>query len=425
MLNLELIRNDPERVCQGIATKHEKADLECVIDLDRRRRLLQKNFDDLRHEQKQAGEAIARARKQGDDAADLIAQMQLISDRCRSIEVELRGIGRDLEEALLTLPNLPAADVPIGKNAKDNEIVREWGAKPEFAFKPKPHWEIGASLGIFDLERAAKIAGSGYILFTGMGARLERALINFMLDLHTEKHGYKEIAPPVLNNRKSMIGTGQLPKLEEDMYRIESDDLFLIPTAEVPLTNIHANEILDNDELPVKYTAYTPCFRREAGAYGKDTRGIVRVHQFDKVEMVKLVAPEYSEAELESLLQNAEAVLQALGFHYRVVKLCTGDLSFAAAKCYDLEVWAPGVGRYLEISSCSNFFDFQARRCKIRFRKEKGAKPEFVHTLNGSGVALARTVVTLLELLQNEDGTVDLPECLGPYMGGQTQLKPA
>lgn len=322
-----------------------------------------------------------------------------------------------MNNLLLRIPNIPSADTPIGKDEKDNVVVKTWGNRKVFDFTPLPHWELGRILDILDLERSSKISGSGFILLKGLGAKLERALFSFMLDLHTREHGYTELFPPFLVNRTAMTGTGQLPKLEEDMYRTAVDDLFLVPTAEVPVTNIHRDEIFSYKDLPVYYTAYTPCFRREAGSYGKDTRGIIRVHQFNKVELVKLVRPETSYHELELLVGNAEKVLQLLGLEYRIVKLCTGDMSFAAAKCYDIEVWSPGLDKFLEVSSCSNFEDFQSRRINVRFRDEDG-KIGFVHTLNGSGLALPRTVIALLETYQQKDGSIVIPDVLYPYMSG-------
>ncbi len=317
---------------------------------------------------------------------------------------------------------MPHKTVPVGKSPRDNVEVRQWGQQPRFDFQPRSHWDLAGDLGIIDFARASKLSGSHFALYRGWGARLERALISFMLDLHTQKHGYTEISPPFIVKRECMVGTGQLPKLEEDMYRCEEDDFFLIPTAEVPLTNMHREEILKGEDLPLYYCAYTPCFRREAGSYGKDTRGLVRIHQFDKVELVKFVRPQDSEEELEKLVRDAEEVLQTLGLHYRVLSLCTADISFAAAKCYDIEVWAPGERRYLEVSSCSSFGDFQARRAQIRYRPPGGAKAEFVHTLNGSGVALPRAVVALLETYQQKDGSVIIPEPLRPYMGGREKI---
>ena len=334
---------------------------------------------------------------------------------------ELREVEAHLKLNLLYIPNMPSDTTPIGESEDDNPVIRSWGEKVELGFEPKPHWELGADLGLFDLERGAKLSGSGFPLFTGKGAKLERALIQLMLDLHTEEHGYVEVATPFMCNEQTMTGTGQLPKFAEDMYTVPIDGLYLIPTAEVPVTNMYANEILDQ-ELPIFHTAYTPCFRREAGSAGKDTRGLLRVHQFDKVEMVKFTTPETSEAEHETLTANAEAVLQKLGLHYQVIELCTADIGFSASKCYDIELWAPAQDKWLEVSSCSNFKDYQARRANIRYRDENG-KPQFVHTLNGSGVALPRLVIAIMENNQNEDGSIDLPEVLWPYMGGLKKLE--
>jgi seryl-tRNA synthetase len=340
------------------------------------------------------------------------------------LDAEVAGVDTKLQDILLMIPNLPHATVAVGKEAADNPEVRRVGEPKTFEFQPKPHWEIGEKLGILDFPRAAKISGSGFILYKGAGARLERALINFLLDLHTREHGYTEVFPPFLVNRDAMIGTGQLPKFEEDMYRLRDEDMYLAPTAEVPVANIHREEILREDQLPICYCAYTPCFRREAGAAGKETRGMIRVHQFDKVEMIRFVKPETSYAELEKMVVNAERVLQLLGLHYRVVLLCTGDMGFASAKTYDIEVWAPGQKAYLEVSSCSNCEDFQARRANIRF-KDAAGKNRFVHILNGSGTALARLYVALLETYQQADGSVKLPDALVPYMGGLEEIRSA
>jgi seryl-tRNA synthetase len=337
------------------------------------------------------------------------------------MDAELNQLDTQLREALLLIPNLPADDVPVGKDENDNPVIRTWGEKPTFNFELQPHWDLGEALGMFDFERGAKIAGSGFPLFKGVGAKLERALIQFMLDMHTTEHGYEEVAPPFMCNQTAMTGTGQLPKFAEDMYQVPIDGLYPIPTAEVPVTNMYGNEILPADQLPIQHTAYTPCFRREAGAAGRDTRGLLRVHQFDKVELVKFTTPETSEQEHEKLLLNAEAILQKLNLHYRVIELCTGDLGFSAAKCYDIELWAPAQNKWLEVSSCSNFKDFQARRANIRYRIE-GGKPTFIHTINGSGVALPRLVVAIMETCQNEDGSITLPEALKPYMGGLEKI---
>ncbi|MCX7887933.1 MAG: serine--tRNA ligase, partial [Verrucomicrobiae bacterium] len=352
-----------------------------------------------------------------------MAAMRQVGDRIAALDAQIAAVEQQLESALLMLPNLPHESVPPGKNSAHNVVVRVWGEKPHFDFVPRPHWELGENLRILDFARAAKISGSGFILYTAAGARLERGLINFLLDLHTRQHGYTEIFPPFLITRQCMIGTGQLPKFEEDMYRLRDDELYLAPTAEVPLCNLHRDEILRPDQLPIYYCAYTPCFRREAGAAGKDTRGMIRVHQFDKVELVKLCTPESSYEELEKMVADAERVLQLLGLHYRVVLLCTGDMGFASAKTYDIEVWAPGQNAYLEVSSCSNCEDFQARRANIRYKTADG-KNRFVHMLNGSGTALARLYVALLETYQQADGTVKLPEILKPYLGETTHIKP-
>ena len=350
-------------------------------------------------------------------------EVEEVSEAIRSSEGPLAEIEAKFKRFMLTLPNLPNPSVQIGKNENDNREVRCWGEPPKFDFEPKNHWDIGEELAILDFTRAAKIAGARFAVYRDAGARLERALINFMLDLHTSENGYKEMLPPALVNRTSLIGTGQLPKFEEDLFHLAPGDYFLIPTAEVPLTNLHRDEMLERDELPIKYVAYTPCFRSEAGSYGKDVRGLIRLHQFNKVEMVKFCEPETSYEELESMVRNAEEVLKRLKLPYRVVELCTGDMGFASAKTYDLEVWLPGQNAYREISSCSNCEDFQARRANIRYRKEKKGRPLFVHTLNGSGLAVGRTLVALLENYQQKDGSVVIPDALRPYMGGLGQIR--
>jgi seryl-tRNA synthetase len=344
--------------------------------------------------------------------------MRAVGKHIKEYDEQLKTVGAKLENLLLWIPNVPHESVPVGRGEEDNKVVRVWGGPPEFDFKPLAHWDIAEALDIIDFKRGALISASNFVVFKGAGARLARAIINFMLDLHTTKHGYREISPPALVNRASMTGTGQLPKLEVDMYHCSTDDLFLIPTAEVPLTNLHRDEILDGGKMPIYYTAYTPCFRREAGSYGKDTRGLNRVHQFDKVELVKFVAAETSYQELEKLVADAEEVLQAFGLHYRVNLLCTGELSFSASKCYDLEAWSPGQQKWLEVSSCSNFEDFQARRMGLRYRPAAGERVRYAHTLNGSGVALPRTIIAILETYQTKDGKVRVPEVLVPYMGG-------
>ncbi len=421
MLDLAFIRENADRVREAIRNKGEKADLDRLLELDAERRAAVTQFESLRSEQNRVSKEIAARKKSKEDASDLIERMKSVAAEVKERESAVREIEGRLHEQLIRIPNLPTDDTPIGRSEEENKLIRTWGEPRQFDFKPKPHWDIAQELDLIDFERAAKISGSHFALFKGDGARLERALINFMLDVHTTEHGYTEVAPPLIVNRTTMFSTGQLPKLEEDMYRCDLDDLFLIPTAEAPLTSIPRDEIIEADALPLRFTAYTPCFRREAGSYGRDTRALMRVHQFDKVELVKIVRPGTSYDELESLLANAETILQRLGLPYRVAQLCTGELSFAARKCYDIECRAPGIERWMEVSSCSNFEDFQARRANIRFRAESG-KPEFVQTLNGSGVALARTVLCLLEHYQREDGTVEIPEALRPWMNGREQL---
>jgi seryl-tRNA synthetase len=422
MLDLKFIRNNPETVARGISAKKTDADIGALLDLDQKRRDLLAASENLKAERNRANQEIATAKKGGKPDPELIERMKELSGRIKALDTEVAGVEEELRKRQLAIPNLPHESVPPGESEQDNKEIKHWGEPKEFAYEPRPHWEIGEQLGILDGKRASKLAGSGFALFSGVGALLERALINWMLDVHTTGQGYTEVSTPFIATRDCMTGTGQLPKMEEDMYLVEADDLFLIPTAEVPVTNLHREEILDGSRLPLYYTAYTPCFRREAGSYGKDTRGLIRVHQFDKVEMVKFVKPETSYQELETLLADAEALLQMLGLHYRVLELCSADLSFAASKCYDIEVWAPGVNKYLEVSSCSNFESFQARRSGIRYRPEAGARPEYVHTLNGSGLALPRTVTALLETCQNPDGTVTIPEVLRPYMRGMEKI---
>lgn len=417
MIDINIVRNDIKKVKLAIINKNEKVNLDSFQKLDSRRKALLIECDELRNKRNMTSKKISELKSRKENASSMILEMKDVSDNIKKKEADIKTLSNELESLLLMIPNIPADDVPVGMDSASNVIVKSWGEKKEFPFTPLPHWEIGKALDILDFERAAKISGAGFTLYKGDGARMERALYNFMLDLHTREHGYTEIFPPYLVNRASMTGTGQLPKLEEDMYRIPEDDLFLIPTSEVPLTNIHSNEIIDNSGLPILYTAYTACFRREAGSYGKDTRGMLRVHQFNKVELVKFVKPETSYDELESLLNVSEKVLKLLGLKYQVQKLCTGDLSFAAAKCYDIEVWSPGVNKYLEVSSCSNFEDFQARRCNIRYRDDDG-KLKYVHTLNGSGVALPRTMIAIIENYQREDGSVEIPVVLRPYMNG-------
>jgi seryl-tRNA synthetase len=416
MLDMRLLREEDARVRAGIAHKGGAIDLDEILALDQERRDLLVEAEALRHKRKESSKEIGRVAQAGGDIAAAKEAMRAVGGRISELDAQLKEVETRRDRLLLGVPNLPHESVPVGSNADSNRLVRSWGEQRSFDFEPRPHWDIGELLGIIDFQRAARMTGAGFPMLCGLGARLQRALIQFMLDLHVNEHGYREVLPPFLCNAAAMTGTGQLPKMEEDMYRLPDDGLYLIPTAEVPVTNIYREEIID-EELPIKLTAYTPCFRREAGAAGRDTRGLIRLHQFDKVEMVKFVEPEGSFEELEKLLAEAEDVLQRLGLHYRVLELCTGDLSFAAAKCYDIELWAPGYGDWLEVSSCSNFADFQARRAGIRYRNSEG-RTEFVHTLNGSGVALPRLMVALLENGQNEDGSVELPEALWPYMGG-------
>jgi seryl-tRNA synthetase len=421
MLDLKFIRDNPQAVEKSLQDRGLKFDLNSLIKLDEERRKLLIEVEALRQEKNQANEEITAMLKKKADAKAKISSMKTVAQKLDALEEKLKGISQELDNLLLTVPNIPHASVPVG-DASKKQVVRTWGEPPKFDFKPATHMQIAERLGIIDFGRAAKITGSNWVLYKGWGARLERALIAFMLDLHTKKHGYTEIFPPFLVNRASMTGTGQLPKLEEDMYRLKDDDLFLIPTAEVPLTNIFRSETLEEEDLPVYYTAYSACFRREAGSYGKDTKGLVRVHQFDKVELVKFVQPETSYDELEKLVGNAEAVLQALGLPYRVALLPSADISFAASKCYDLEAYAAGIDAWLEVSSCSNFESFQARRANIRFRRKDNKKVDFLHTLNGSGIALARTVIAILENYQQKDGSVLIPQALRPYFDGKERI---
>jgi len=419
MLDLKFIREDADKVRASIKNRGMKLDIDKFLGCDSERRELLKEAESLKHKRNVASDKIARMKKHKEDATARISEMKELSSRVKELDKRLSDLNSELRAMQLVIPNIPHGSIPVGVGPEYNKVVKEWGRKPKFKFKPKTHLEIAELLDIMDFRRAAKISGSNFALYKGTGARLERALINFMLDLHTKEHGYTEIFPPFLVNRDSMTGTGQLPKLEEDMYRLKDDDLFLIPTAEVPVTNIFRDEILKEEDLPIYLTACTACFRREAGSYGKETRGLIRVHQFNKVELVKFVRPEASFDELEALLGNAERVLRLLKLPYRVVVLSTGDISFAASKCYDIELWAPGSGAYLEVSSCSNFTDFQARRANIKYRLKDSKKTEYVHTLNGSGVALARLVVAILEAYQRENGSVKVPDVLIPYLDGK------
>jgi seryl-tRNA synthetase len=418
MLDVKLLRDNLNEVKQRIATRGVVIDWDEFVSRDRERREALAHIERLKEKKNRLSGEIGKLKKTGGDATALMSEVEAVSEAIRKAEGPLAETEARFEQFMLTLPNLPHPTVTVGKSADDNKEIRRWGEPPKFDFEPKNHWDIGEELGILDFERAAKIAGARFAVYRDAGAKLERALINFMLDLHTKENRYKEMIPPALVNRAALVGTGQLPKFEDDLFRLAEGEYFLIPTAEVPLTNLHRDEMLEQDELPIKYVAYTPCFRSEAGSYGKDVRGLIRLHQFNKVEMVKFTEPETSYDELESMVENAEEVLKRLKLPFRVVELCTGDTGFASAKTYDLEVWLPGQNTYREISSCSNCEDFQARRANIRYRKDKKGKPIFVHTLNGSGLAVGRTLVAILENSQQKNGSVIIPEVLRPYMGG-------
>jgi len=423
LLDIKYIRQNPEKVKEALENRGATADLDKFLKLDEERRNLLFEVEKLKSQRNQESEEIARKKKMGEPADEQIARMKEVSQKIKEMDERISQTEAELQNLLLTIPNIPDDSVPIGKCDRDNAEVRRWREPTKFDFTPKPHWEIGADLDILDFERAGKITGSRFAVYKGAGARLERALVNFMLDLHTEKHGYKEIFPPFIVNRDSMTGTGQLPKFEEDAFKLYNNtDYFLIPTAEVPVTNLHRNEILPKEALPIYYVAYSGCFRAEAGSAGRDTRGLIRQHQFNKVELVKFTDQESSMEELEKLTADAEEVLKLLELPYRVVVLCTGDLGFSSAKTYDIEVWMPSYNRYVEISSCSNFKDYQARRAKIQYRPEKGAKPMYVHTLNGSGLAVGRTTAAILENYQQADGSVVIPEVLRKYMGGMSKI---
>jgi seryl-tRNA synthetase len=424
MLDLKFVRSNLPEIKQMLADRGYDLDIERFSRLDRERRDGLTSLEDLRHRRNHVSEEIAAMKRRGEDASSLIEEMKGVSSRIKEMEKDLAAGLEELEHLMLEIPNMPDRSVPVGGGEEDNPVVRTYGEIRKMDFDPKPHWELGENLGILDFACAAKIAGARFALYRGMGARLERALINFMLDIHTREHGYLEVLPPFIVNSTSMTGTGQLPKFEEDLFKLQGTDYYLIPTAEVPVTNIHRDEILDAEDLPLRYAAYTPCFRSEAGSHGKDTRGLIRQHQFNKVELVKFCTPETSYDELESLTRDAEEILRRLGLPYRVVTLCTGDLGFSSAKTYDIEVFLPGQQVYREISSCSNFEAFQARRAGIRFRRAGGRKSELLHTLNGSGLAVGRTLVAVIENYQIADGTVQIPEALVPYMGGVNRIIP-
>lgn len=422
MLEIKFVRENLDLVRRSLGKRGLDYDLGAFVDSDSKRRAILLEVEALKHSRNTVSERIAQMKRDKQDASDLIAEMKGVSQKIKALDEQLNQQEQALRSVLMELPNLPHPSVPEGEDAEDNLLVSKVGEPPLFGFEPLAHWEIGEKLGILDFERAAKITGARFALYMGLGARLERALINFMLDIQTKEHGYLEVLPPFMANRASTTATGQLPKFEDDLFKLEGWDYYLVPTAEVPVTNIHQGEILEQDALPVLYTAYTPCFRSEAGSHGKDTRGLIRLHQFNKVELVKFTTPETSYEELEKLLNDAETILKRLEIHYQVVELCTGDLGFSAAKTYDIEVWIPGQQRYREISSCSNFEDFQARRANIRFRRKGKKGTELVHTLNGSGLAIGRTVVAILENYQQEDGSVIIPEALRPYMDGVERI---
>ncbi len=424
MLGIKFVRQNLNKVQQDIAKRGETADLETFKNCDAKRKAVLLEIEELRHRRNVVSEHIAGMKKDGENADDLVAEMREVVAKIKELDKSLSENEEIINQILFSLPNIPHSSVPIGKDSSENTVEKQVGNLPKFDFEPLSHWTLGENIGIFDFDTASKITGARFPLYFGAGARLERALINFMLDIHTTKHGYKEILPPFIVNRDSMTNTGQLPKFEEDLFKLEGWDYFMIPTAEVPVTNIHKDEIIDETMLPILYTAYTPCFRSEAGSYGKDTRGLIRQHQFNKVELVKFTKPENSYEELEKLLNDAEAILKSLELPYQVVDLCTGDLGFSSAKTYDIEVWMPAQGIYREISSCSNFESFQAKRANIRF-KGKGKKgTELVHTLNGSGLAVGRTVAAILENFQQADGSVPIPKALMSYMGGMKRLEP-
>ena len=416
MLSLKYIRENTAYVQDSLIQKKSKVSIPNLLENDSKRRNCLKEVELLRAERNKVSASIAELKKAGKDAQEDILAMRDVSSKIKEVEIELRKVEEIISNEIYFVPNVVHSSTPVGKDESSNVVIKEWGEAPKFSFTPKDHLILGEDLQLFDFKRAVKMAGSGFPLYTGVGAKLERSLINFMLDFHISKHNYTELFPPFLAHADAMRNTGQLPKFKDDMYQIPEDSLYCIPTAEVPVTNIHQGEIIPESELPKKYAAYSACFRREAGSYGKDTKGLIRVHQFNKVELVKFVHPDDSYKELETLLENAEAILQALGLHYRVLELCSGDLSFSAAKCYDLEVWSPAENKYLEVSSCSNFENFQARRSNIRYRNNSTGKSELIHTLNGSGVATPRLMVALLETYQQEDGTIKLPAALHPFM---------
>ena len=417
MLDIKFVRENLEKVKKMLVNRNNSLNLDNFVELDQKRRDLLSEVEQLKAQRNSVSKKIGEMKKAGENTDEITAEMRSVGDKISELDNQLRDVETSLHDILLSIPNMPDRDVPIGKDETSNPEVRRWGEPRKFDFEPKAHWDIGENLNILDAERAAKVTGARFTFYRGLGARLERACINFMMDLHADKHGFVEMLAPYMANRDSMIGTGQLPKFEEDMFKVANTDFYLVPTAEVPMTNYHREEILNGDDLPERYACYTACFRAEAGSAGRDTRGLIRQHQFNKVELIKFTKPEESWNELESMVISAEDVLRTLGLPYRVVLLCTGDMSFTSAKTYDLEVWMPSQGVYREISSCSNCLDYQARRANIKFRRDKKSKPEFVHTLNGSGVAVGRTVAAILENYQEADGSVTVPKALIPYMG--------
>lgn len=424
MLDVKFLRNEFDRVKEALAHRGEKLnEIDKFADLDKRRRELLQVSEQLKNKRNTVSQEVAQMKKAGEEAEHLILEMRDVSEQIKRLDEDTRLLEEEIDHLLLSIPNIPHESVPIGESEADNVEIRRWGEIPDFSFEAKPHWDVAQQLGVLDFEAAGKVTGSRFVFYRGLGARLERALINFMMDLHAEEHGYEEMLPPYLVNRESMTGTGQLPKFEEDAFKIADSEYFLVPTSEVPVTNYYRNEILAGEQLPISFVAFSACFRSEAGSAGRDTRGLIRQHQFNKVELVKFVKPEDSYEALETLTGHAEMVLQLLGLPYRVLSMCTADLGFTAAKKYDIEVWFPNSNTYREISSCSNFEDFQARRANIRFRRDAKSKPEFIHTLNGSGLALGRTVAAILENFQQADGTVVIPEVLRPYMGNRQLMK--
>ena len=423
MLDLKLIRGETEKVKAALGRRKENVDIDAIIAVDDKRRALLYEVEGLKAKQNEVTKKIPAMKKAGEDTTAVFAEMKEISEKIKEFDAQVREVEEELNRMMLTIPNIPDASVPDGDTDEDNIEIRKFGEPKNFGFEPKAHWDLGKDLGVLDPDTAAKITGTRFTVYKDLGAKLERAVINYYLDTHTEKNGYTEVFPPFMVHRNSMIGTGQLPKFEEDAFKVAGTEYFLVPTAEVPVTNMYREQILDGNQLPIKHVAYTACFRAEAGSAGRDTRGLIRQHQFNKVELVKFAKPEESYEELEKLTRDAESVLQGLGLPYRVVQICIGDLGFTAAKKYDIEVWMPSYGRYVEISSCSNFEDFQARRANIKYKDGQGSKAQYVHTLNGSGVAVGRTVAAILENYQNEDGSITVPEVLVPYMGGKTVIK--